>query len=150
MTNDLIELLKESLLVLDKAKNILEYSFTSCASIGIKEEYTYEELDKFEALNSRFARLSDILIKKIFRLIFQIELEPEGTVRDLINKAEQKELIEKSEIFIEIRILRNSISHEYILSNLQTIFQQVLLYTPELLKGAEKAKKYSNKFINNN
>ena len=40
-------------------------------------------------MTSRFARLSDIIIQKIFRLIESLELEEPGTVRDRINQAEK-------------------------------------------------------------
>ena len=42
---------------------MLTYSYDTL-SIGIKEEYTFDELDKFEALTSRFARTSDMLIQR--------------------------------------------------------------------------------------
>ena len=41
------------------------------------------ELEHFESLTGRFARLSDLLIQKIFRLIDQLDLEDLGTVRGI-------------------------------------------------------------------
>ena len=60
MRNDKRELLLRELKLLDEANKILVYSYEACSEIGLKENYTLEELDKFEALTSRFARKSEI------------------------------------------------------------------------------------------
>ena len=143
---DPVLLLLEELELLEKAADILKYSNDLCTKIGIKEDYTYDELDKFESFTGRFARLSDLLIQKIFRLIESIELETPGTVRDRINKAEKKGLIESADIFIEIRILRNQIAHEYIQDEIKEMFEKVLLYTPHLLDSVVRVQNHCRKY----
>jgi len=69
MKSELVTLLKQQLAILDSAAQVLKFSQEKCDSIGIKTEYTPDELDRFESLTSRFARLCDILLQKIFRLI---------------------------------------------------------------------------------
>ncbi|MCK4799052.1 MAG: hypothetical protein KAT05_16885 [Spirochaetes bacterium] len=150
MKTDFIKVLKEQLISLEKAKDILEYSYKRCNKIEIKEGYSYEEMDKFESLTSRFARLSDIFIQKILRIIEIIDLEPQETVRDRINKAEKKGLIESAEKFKEIRILRNSIAHEYIMEALLDIFKNVLEYTPILFDSVDRVKQYCIRYKKNN
>ena len=76
--NDLVILLKKELLAMNEAGKILKYSFDLCHKIGIKENYLLEEMDHFEAFTSRFARLSDLLIQKVFRLIDQLDFDDEG------------------------------------------------------------------------
>lgn len=144
--NDLVQLLREELQLLDKAADILKYSYGMCGKIGIKDEYSFEELDKFESFSGRFARLSDLLIQKIFRLIDDIELESPGTIRDRINRAEKKELIESADIFVEIRIVRNQVAHEYIQDEIQELFEKVLEYTPHLMDSVNRVKKYCRKY----
>jgi len=143
---DLVLLLQEELELLGKAADILKYSNDVCGKIGIKEDYTYDELDKFESFTGRFARLSDLLIQKIFRLIESIELESPGTVRDRINKAEKRGLIESADIFIEIRVLRNQIAHEYIQDEIKEMFEKVLGYTPQLLDCVERIQTHCRKY----
>jgi len=111
-----------------------------------KESYKPEELESFESFTSRFARLSDILIQKIFRLVDELDLDTQGTVRDRINRAEKKELIVSSDVFIEIRIIRNDIAHEYLPKAIHEIFERVLLLTPHLLDGVERTIAYCNKY----
>ncbi len=147
MNNTLLDLLKEELRLLNEAASILDYSYKKCKKVGIKEEYYLEELDQFEAFTSRFARLSDLIIQKVFRLIDKIELEDEGSVRDRINRAEKKELIEKSDTFVQIRIVRNDIAHEYRIDTVKEIFKKVLELTPYLLRSVKRTEEYCNKKV---
>ncbi len=142
MNNYEQKLLKEELKLLESANEILIYSYKACKEIGIKEEYTFEELDKFKALTSRFARTSDILIQKIFRLIDILELEKPGSVIDRINRAEKRGIIDSAESFKNIRRLRNDISHEYVSSAIENIFKKVIKATPAVIDCAKKVEEY--------
>ncbi len=55
--NDLTEILLRELAVLEGARDIFRHSFEKCSGIGVKSDFTYEELESFEALTSRLARL---------------------------------------------------------------------------------------------
>jgi len=147
MTRQLKLLLEKELDILSDATEVLLYSFSKCSKIGIKASYEPEQLESFESLTGRFARLSDILIQKIFRLIDELDLETQGTVRDRINRAEKKELIVSADVFVEIRMVRNDIAHEYLPEAIQEIFGKVLHLTPALLDGVERARKYCEKFL---
>ncbi len=142
MKDIMLELLSKELKLLDDSSSILKYSYEKCKKIGIQEDYVIEDMDQFEAFTSRFARLSDMLIQKVFRLIDKIELDDEGTIRDRINRAEKKGLIESADIFIQIRIVRNDIAHEYHIETLKDIYKKVLELTPYLLDCAEKIRAY--------
>ncbi len=138
----IINLLSEELNILKEAASLLDYSYRKCSKIGIMKEYTEEELESFDSLTSRFSRLSDLLIQKIFKIIEKADLEIEGGIRDRINKAEKKGLITDADTFVEIRELRNTIAHEYIPEAYKEIFTKVLEYTPDLLHSIEKIKNY--------
>lgn len=140
------KLLKQDIFALETAVESLNYSYKKCLKTGIKKNYTHAELEHFEAFTSRFSRVSDILIQKIFRLIDKIELEDEGTVRDRINRAEKKGLILKAETFVEIRILRNDMLHEYQGENLRAIYKKALEFTPLLMRAISMIKDYCKKF----
>ncbi len=140
-------LLAQELKVLADAREVLVYSFNKCSAIGIKETYEPEQLESFESFTGRFARLSDILIQKIFRLVDVLDLETHGTIRDRINRAEKKELIASSDVFVEIRMVRNDIAHEYLPEAIRDIFGKVLSLTPQLLDGVERTITYCNRYI---
>jgi hypothetical protein len=146
MTDLMQKLLANELKVLVDAREVLHYSFNKCSAIGIKESYEPEELESFESFTGRFARLSDILIQKIFRLVDELDLDTQGTIRDRINRAEKKELIVSSDVFVEIRMIRNDIAHEYLPEAIHEIFGKVLLLTPHLLDGIERTIQYCKKY----
>ncbi|BBO67028.1 hypothetical protein DSCA_09580 [Desulfosarcina alkanivorans] len=132
---------------LNKATDVLTYSYTKCAKIGVSADLSEEELESFEALTGRFARLSDIIIQKVFRYFDVLDLENSGTVRDRINRAEKKGIIESAEDFIHIRLLRNEIAHEYKSDTIYSIFESVLELTPPLLNSVEKIISYSERYL---
>jgi len=148
MTSNKLKLLHQELELMNKASHTLDYSYQRCLIIGKKNQYSMEEEERFESLTSRFARLSDILVQKLFRLIDSIELEDQGSVRDRINRAEKRELINSANDFILIRELRNSIAHEYKAEAITKIFTLVLDLTPVLFDSVSRinlhCKKYSN------
>ena len=146
MSDKLGLILENELKILSDATDVLVYSFNKCSKIGIKSGYGPEELESFESFTGRFARLSDILIQKILRLIDEIDLESQGTVRDRINRAEKKELICSSDLFVEIRMVRNDIAHEYLPQAIQEIFVKVLELTPALLDGVARVIKYCERY----
>lgn len=147
MTDQMKLLLAHELKVLADARDLLVYSFNKCSAIGIREAYEPEQLESFESFTGRFACLSDILIQKIFRLVDDLDLETQGTIRDRINRAEKKELIADSDVFVEIRMVRNEIAHEYLPEAIRDIFAKVLSLTPHLLDGVKRTTAYCNKYL---
>lgn len=141
------ELLENELKHLEQSGRMLKHSYDKCYALAMKEEYSFDELDSFEALTSRFARTSDVLIQKIFRLLDIIELESEGSTIDRINRAEGRGLIEDAEILKDIRRLRNDIAHEYKHSAVEQIFRNVLEFTPTILESISRVHKYCEKYL---
>ena len=146
MRDKALKLLVDELNLLTGASNILEYTYKKCEGIKITKNCTQDEIDLLELLASRFARLSDILIKKVFRLLEKIDLDDDGTIRDTINRAEKKGLIKSADTFIEIRTLRNDFAHEYIPEAMSDIFLDVFMYSPELLDSVSRVKQYCTKY----
>ncbi len=145
-TTDLLASLQEEMDWLNNAADILKYSYDTCSRIGVKQEYTYEELDKFEAFTVRFARVSDLLIEKIFRRIAAVDQEISGTVREHIQRAEEKQLISNAGIFFAIRLIRNQVAHEYIQHEIQELYLKVLEYTPPLLDSVKRVKNHCRQY----
>jgi uncharacterized protein YutE (UPF0331/DUF86 family) len=90
--------------------------------------------------------MSDLLIKKVFRLIERLDMETMETVRDSINRAEKIGLINNADVFSEIRILRNEIAHQYQADEFAEIFKQVLLLSPVLFTCVAQVKQYIKKY----
>ena len=143
------EILKENLDTLNKSLERLWESFLICQVIGIKGEFTAQELREFESLTSRFTRTIDLFINKCLSSLYKIELEDLGTIIDLLNKAEKREIIESAETWKKIKELRNSISHDYdIYDFTNDIFKPTLEYTPIIKKSIEILNFYCKTYLN--
>lgn len=143
MTREKLELLQEELAGLQSAANHLGYSMERCRDLIGREEIPPEELERLESLTSRFARLADLLIQRIFRLIDEIELADTGTLLDRIYRAEKRGWAEAPEI-IRIRELRNLIAHEYASDKMSEIYTVVAAMSPVLLTVVPKVIAYAN------
>ena len=146
MTPDELALLKEEIELLEHAAHILRRSYEKCTAIGVKNTYSDDELESIEALTSRFARTADILVQRMFRLIDELDLSPNGTIRDRINRAEKKDLISDAHEFVEIRKLRNAIAHEYKADAPEKTYADVLQKTVSLLDSIGRVNRHVKKY----
>lgn len=127
----------------ERARDVLQYSYEKCSHVPIGPNLDPEQLESLEALTSRFARLSDIIIQRIFRYLDTIDLEESGTARDRINRAEKRSIIPSADQFVQIRLLRNEISHEYKAETVYEIFERVVALTPVLLDSVNRIQQYA-------
>jgi hypothetical protein len=142
------QLLKVNLETLNKSLKRLLESYSICKEIDIKNELFAQELREFESLTARFARTIDLFINKSLRSLYKVELEDTGTVIDLLNKAEKREIIESAEIWKEIKELRNTIAHDYDIDDFaHDIFKPSLEYTPIVEKSIATLNSYCKKYF---
>ena len=133
------EELTEDLNRLDRSVEMLKYSLQRCRKIGIKEDYSLEELDGFESLTSRFARTSDIYTQKVMKGIILVLREEANTFIDRANLFEKLEIASAEDLKL-IRDLRNEISHEYKVDDIAEIFEAVFEYCDKLIEVIDKTK----------
>ena len=146
MTREKIEMLQEELLSLQLAAGHLGYSMERCLNLIDQEELPPEQLERLESLTSRFARLADLLIQRIFRLVDEIELTGGGSILDRIYRAEKRGWANAAEL-IKIRELRNLIAHEYATEKMLEIYTAVAAMSPALLAAVPKVFAYARKTI---
>lgn len=142
MTREQIELLQEELVGLQLAAGHLRYSMERCRNLFDQEKLPPEQLERLESLTSRFARLADLLIQRIFRLIDEIELTGSGTILDRIYRAEKRGWANAADL-IKIRELRNLIAHEYATEKMLEIYAAVAAMSPALLAAVPKVTAYA-------
>jgi len=106
-------------------------------------EATVSEKETLEALTSRFARLADILFQRVFRTLDQIELIDEGTNIDRLNRMEKRGLISSAECWRQIRQLRNSIAHEYLIEASDSVVVESIQQGKELLATTDRIIDYA-------
>lgn len=146
MTRVKIELLEEELAGLQLAAGYLQYSMERCLNLIGQEGLPPEQLERLESLTSRFARLADLLIQRVFRLLDDIELTGGGSILDRIYRAEKRGWANASEL-INIRELRNLIAHEYATEKMLEIYGAVATMAPVLLAAVPKVIAYANNTI---
>lgn len=136
------QLLAEETELLDKAIETLKLSIVKCKRIVGKNEYSFEELESFDSLTSKFGRTSDIFTQKVLRTIWMLLHEPFVPFIDLLNKAEKMSLIHSADQLIEIRDLRNQITHEYIPEAITDLVPEVIESCTLLLQNIKQTKQF--------
>lgn len=112
--------LEEILKIAEIHRSRIEMSVNDLENIFPLDEKQINNLNKeqlllLELLTSRFAKLQDLIGKKIIDefLLSKGELIDKDTMIDKINKLERMEIIEDAQIWQRMRDVRNRISHEY-------------------------------------
>lgn len=146
MTSLKIELLREELAGLQLAAGYLQYSMERCRDLIGQENLPPEQLERLESLTSRFARLADLLIQRIFRLVDEIDLTCDGSILDRIYRAEKRGWADAA-CLIKIRELRNLVAHEYATDKMPEIHAAVADLSPALLDVVPRVIEYANATI---
>lgn len=133
--NDIEQQIKQTKTHVEKAMGHLEYSFQKVQGIPFNFSPADEDsLESFESFTSRFARLSDLVSKKLLRsLIYKDDPSFQGGFMDFLNQAEKLGLISDAKKWWVIRSLRNKEAHEYTDDDLKNYFQTIKTYTSFVL-----------------
>ena len=134
--------LKRDWQLLKKSLESLSASAKKCEAIGIKTNYTFEQSESFDALTSKFARTADILTQKIIKTSILVLREEADTFVDRMNLAEKLGMIRSAESLLQVRDLRNSISHEYESEDLNKIYAGALRFVPTLIKEIDSTERF--------
>ena len=141
-----VEVLRANLASFSASLAWIKRSYERCTAIGIKTTYSEDEIDAFENLSSRYARTTDLLVGKVLRSLDIVEFTGGGTLVDVVNRAEQRGIIESVDDMRGLKALRNEIAHEYSPTELWEFFELILKATPKLLSVAEKTEAYCGKY----
>ncbi len=97
-----------------------------------------EPLEAWESFVSRFARASDFFMSKYLRTWVSIrEGGFRGSMRDFCDYGEKHGLLESSDLWMEIRELRNQIAHEYATQKLSQILIEARRLAPHIINLKE-------------
>lgn len=144
MVEHLTRLLKDQLVLMRAAAQVLEESRSRVANFAnrLGSELSVQERESCEALASRFARLNDFLVQRVFRTLDQLELADEGTALDRLQRAEARGLIDSAHRWRELRLLRNAIAHDYLIESADTVLADALAAAPELAETVRRVLRY--------
>jgi len=82
-----VEILADARHELQNALTWLRRSVEKCSRIGRQTVWSPDDYDALEALTSRFARVSDMLLQKFFRALDKVKLSEGGTLLDVLLRA---------------------------------------------------------------
>jgi len=91
------ELLNQNWLLLQKGLITLQLSIEKANKIGVKEAYSFEEMETFDSLTSKFNRTSDIYTQKILRTCWSLLHESFVPFIDMLNQSEKNGLIKSAD-----------------------------------------------------
>lgn len=137
--------LQEALEQLERSRVHLEDSLRACLPLSGRSDHTRSELVEAEALASRFARTSDILVKQVLRALDAVELEDSGSIIDMLNRAHKREFFDDEAVAREMRRVRNEIAHEYRVKDFPALLEKIILLTPHVLEMCARARAYVKK-----
>lgn len=137
-----LALLQQELTNIESAAEHLGYSLERCAGFSQWHEPAPEQLERLESMSARFARLSDMFVQRICRLVDDIELVGNSTVLDRIYRAEKRGWGQADQL-IKIRELRNIIAHEYATQAMPEIYSAIITLAPALLQATQKAQSHA-------
>ncbi len=140
--------LRESLAELGRALGHLTYSANACANPPLHQAASTEEaLARIEAFTSRFARVVDLMSKRVLRAMDQFEMYEAGTLLDVANRAEKRGLIESVDWLRELKDTRNRISHDYAGDRLPEILAYCQEELPRLLTTCRRIMDYGERLL---
>jgi len=143
---DPLLVLQATLKDMEKTAVWLRQSWDRCRVIPAAEAGSEANAESIEAFMSRFARTVDLLTNKALRALDLAELEPSGSLLDVLNRAERRGVVESAERLREMKNLRNLIAHDYAGEYFAETFQACVEFTSQLLEIIERVRDYCTRF----
>ena len=138
MTTSMRERLAQILALLDKEDRLLsgvrdrlfQGPTLDAARLAALLE-TPEGIDRLESFTSKFCRMQDTFVDKLLPIYLRSLGELAGSAIDNLRRAEQLGLIDNAESWVEMRLLRNRLVHEYV--------EDIAILAEQLLRAKEQA-----------
>ncbi len=149
MNRDLTrQLLQQHLMEMTLARQHLDYSYQQTATLpDTLAGAAPGQLESVEAFSSRFARTVDLLVNKVLRSLDRVELKPEGTLLDVVNRAEKRGVVGQAADLREMKDVRNVIAHDYAGAKAAEIFAYCREQKPKLDAVCNRVAEYARQVL---
>ncbi len=104
----------------------LEASMSRVPPFDPTKQYSYEELEVFDALSSRFIRAYEAAISYFRSYDLRYSLQQADTLRDLLHNMEKAGLVSDASVWFDMRLIRNKITHDYLPEQAAQFFKLIL------------------------
>ena len=116
---------KEDILLQDVAKRL--FNHTELDPVWLQKILnTPSGIDRFESFTSKFNRMQDTFTDKLVPLFLKLSGEIPATAIDNLHRLEQIQIINNADAWVDMRLLRNKLVHEYV-DNIEELFNHLLL-----------------------
>ena len=132
-------LLESNREVLSQALPSFIRSIEKCRAFDLETPISFEVEESFDALTSKFSRVSDIFTQKVLKSFLILLREDAPTFLDRMNLCEKIGVIPSANDLITIRDLRNLIAHEYLTENLLEVYKESIKLSLKLRQAIESA-----------
>lgn len=125
--------------ILSRALPSFVRSIDKCRTFDLNSAIPFEAEESFDALTSKFSRVSDIFTQKVLKSFVMLTREDAPTFLDRMHLCEKLGVIPDADELVTIRDLRNLIAHEYLADNLLDIYRECLELSGKLLDAIQLA-----------
>ena len=132
-------LLESNRQILGQAMPSFIRSIEKCRAFDLEIRISFEVEESFDALTSKFARVSDIFTQKVLKSFLILLREDAPTFLDRMNLCEKLGIIPSANDLIAIRDLSNLIAHETLTENLLEVYKETLHLSLKLLQAIQGA-----------
>ena len=102
-----------------------------CQKIGLKEDYSFNQTEAFDALIIKLTRNSDVFFQQIIKGFFKLKGESGLFFIDKLNILEKMNVINDKEVLLQIKSFRNQAVHEYSYIDFQDLYPEAIDLTPK-------------------
>jgi uncharacterized protein YutE (UPF0331/DUF86 family) len=123
---------------------LVEASLSYIKPYDAEKFYTPKDREPYDALNDRFGRAVEVVIKFFKSYEMFVERKSSETLRDLLNRMEKLGFIDSVITWLNMRDVRNRIVHEYLPESLKEIYDSMMgPFAEQLRKVVKKIAKLS-------
>jgi|TARA_B100000745_G_scaffold294707_1_gene238027 hypothetical protein len=139
---ELEEILKQHWDLLLRSLKTLQQSREKTQVYLNKTDLNFEELESIDSLTSKFGRTSDIYLQKVLRTVWLLLREDTVPLIDLLNRAEKLRMILSADQLLQMRDIRNQITHEYLPEAAPELALEVNRKTEQLAQNIEQTERF--------
>jgi hypothetical protein len=110
---------------LKKAVSLLKASIRKFKPYRIRKIYTPLELEYYDSLAFRFEKTVELFLHFFKGLESYMSGKVSDTLRDRLLFMQKLQIIDSIDFWIEARLLRNKVAHDYLPEQLKDIYQEI-------------------------
>ncbi len=135
MNEDLVALAENNRQKALKALQLVAASLSEFHPYQPGSNYSPKALEPYDALSNRFVRAIECALRYFRSLELAEFAEQSDTTRTLLNRMEKLSLISSTDLWLNMRNIRNRIVHDYLPEQTAQMFAEISdTYGPELAK----------------